>query len=237
MVDVEKSIIIRLKKGEDKFEIMVDPDKALALRERKDVNIEESLAYPSIYKDARKGDLSSNEDLQKNFGSIDALKIAKKIILEGDYQFTTDQRRELVKKRTREVASIISRRGINPQTNTPHPPERILNAMDQAGINVDPFVDANIQVNDIVKSIKPIIPIRIESIVIQIIVPPALAGRTFSTLKQNFENSEEKWLNDGSLQLTITIPAGLEAELLEKVGNLTKGNFQSKIIKRMGLDE
>jgi ribosome maturation protein SDO1 len=237
MVSVDEAIIIRLKKGENKFEVLVDPDKALALRTGKQVNMEDTLAYPSIYKDARKGDAVPKEDLQKAFGNTDAYSIAKKIILDGDFQFTTEQRRTLVQEKTREIANIISRRSINPQTKTPHPPERILNAMEQVGINVDPFTDPNLQVNDIVKSIKPLIPIKIESVVIQIIVPPSHAGKTFSTLKHEFESSEEKWLNDGSLQLTVTIPAGLEAELLQKIGNLTKGDFQSKIIKRMGLDE
>ncbi|OGI15860.1 rRNA metabolism protein [Candidatus Micrarchaeota archaeon RBG_16_49_10] len=237
MVSIEDSTVIRLRKAENRFEILVDPDKAFEFKRGQKINIEEALAYPSVYKDARKGDVVPREALQVAFGTTDVFKIARKILTEGDFQFTTEQRRTLMHEKTREIADIISKRSINPQTNTPHPPDRILNAMEQTGARVDPFVDANLQVGEIVKSIKPLIPIRIESLVIQLVVPAKFAGKAYSALKQNFENSEEKWLNDGSLQLALTIPAGLETELLQKVGDLTKGDFSSKIIKRMGFDE
>jgi ribosome maturation protein SDO1 len=45
----------------------------------------------------------------------------------------------------------------------------------------------------------------------------------------------ENWLNDGSLQATIEIPAGAQDEFFKKIGDLTKGNFKSEIIKRVDL--
>ncbi len=235
MVNVENALVSRMKKGENKFEILVDPKKAEEFRQGKEISMDDVLAYPGIYKDVRKGDLFPDEDLQKNFGTTYVFIIAKKIVLEGELQFTTEQRRKLVEQKTNEIANIISRRAINPQTNTPHPPQRILNSMEQVGVHIDPFLDTNTQVDRIVKSIKVIIPIRIESVVVQIIIPPQHAGKVYSELKRSFEGLSESWLNDGSLQMVLTIPAGIEGELLQKIGNLTKGNFKSKIIKRTGL--
>ncbi|MHA1860426.1 MAG: ribosome assembly factor SBDS [Candidatus Asgardarchaeia archaeon] len=234
MVEIDNAVIARLKKDGNRFEILVDPSKALELKNGKEIDMDDVLAYPGIYRDARKGELFSDEELKKNFGTSDVYRIAKMIVKEGNLQFTTEQRRRFLEEKTREIADIISKRAINPQTNTPHPPQRILNAMRQAGVHVDPFLDANLQVDDVVKSIKTILPIRFESVKLQVTVPPQFTGRLYSMLKHSFENFNEEWLPDGSLRVTLTLPAGVEMEFLSKVGNITKGNFKSKILERVG---
>jgi len=234
MVNIDEAVICRVKKGDKEFEILVDPDKALKFKMGKKANIDDIIAFPGVYHDVRKGDSIPTDELQKNFGTVDVREIARVVLERGEIQFTTEQRRRFVEDKTKEIASIISRRAVNPQTNTPHPPQRILNAMEQVGAHVDPFLNANAQVDGIVKDLKVILPIKFESVKIQIKIPSQYAGRAYSKLKRSYGDSDERWLNDGSLQLIIQIPAGLEAELLEKVGSLTKGNFTSKVIERSG---
>jgi len=208
MVDVDKAVVSRLKKGGKNFEVLVDPDKTLEFKKGKEINLDEILAYPGIYHDVKRGDVIPKNELQENFGTIDIYRIARKIITEGDLQFTTEQKRKFVEEKKKEIADIISKRGINPQTNTPHPPQRILNAMDKIGMHIDPFIDANLQVNKIVESIKPLLPIKFQRVVVRITVPPQLGGKTYSVLKRTINKFEENWLNDGSLQVTLEIPAG-----------------------------
>jgi len=234
MVNIDEAVVCRLKKGDKEFEILVDPDKSLEFKKGKEINLDDILAVVGIYHDARKGESIPNDELQKNFGTVDVRSIAKIILEKGEMQFTTEQRRQFVENKTKEIASIISRRGVNPQTNTPHPQQRILNAMEQVGIHVDPFLNANAQVDKIVKDLKVVLPIKFESVKVQIEIPSQYAGRAYSEIKRLFNDSDERWLNNGSLQLIIQIPAGLESELLEKVGSLTKGNFKSKVIERSG---
>ncbi len=234
MVNVDEAVVCRLKKGDKEFEILVDPDKAWDFKKGKKINLDDILAFPGVYHDVRKGESIPEEELQENFGSVDARKIARKILGEGELQFTTQQRRQFVEEKTKQIANIISRRGINPQTGSPHPPQRILNAMEKAGVNVDPFQDTNSQVERIVKDLKVILPIRFESVKVRIRIPPQYAGRAYSDIKRIYKESAERWLNDGSLELIIQIPAGMEGELLEKVGSITKGQFTSKVIERSG---
>jgi ribosome maturation protein SDO1 len=48
----------------------------------------------------------------------------------------------------------------------------------------------------------------------------------------NFSSiSEEKWGNDGSLTCRIDLPAGIQAEFLEKLNKLTRGRAQVKVIE------
>jgi len=233
MVDVDKAVVIRLKKAGMKFEVLADPDKALEFRKGRSLNVEEILAYPGVYHDVRRGDAIPENELQGNFGTTNVFQVAKKVIVEGELQFTTEQRRRFVEEKRREIADIISKRGINPQTNTVHPPQRVLNAMDKAGVHVDPFIEAELQVNKIVESIKTLLPIKFQRIIVQIIIPPQFSGKLYSVLKRTVGKFDERWLNDGSLQVTLDIPAGAQEEVFKKIGDITKGNFKSNIIKRV----
>lgn len=235
MVDVNKAVISRMKKSGIWFEVLVDPVKALELKKGKQINLDEILAYPGIYHDVRRGDAIPKNELQTNFGTTDIYRIAKKIILEGELQFTTEQRRKFVEGKTKEIADIISRRGINPQTNTPHPPQRILNAMKKTGVQIDPLIDAELQVNKVVEVIKPLIPIKFQKVTLRIVIPAQFSAKTYSILKRIVGKFEEQWLNDGSLQITLDVPAGAQEDLFKKIGNMTKGNFKSEVLKRVDL--
>jgi ribosome maturation protein SDO1 len=233
MVDVDKAVISRLKKAGKKFEILVDPDKALEFKKNKEIDISEILAYPGIYHDVRRGNDIPEDELQKLFGTTNVYKIAKKILNEGELQFTTEQRREFVENKKKEIADLISRRAINPQTNTPHPPQRILNAIEKSGVNIDPLIDAEIQVKDVTENIKPLLPIKFQRVVIRITIPPQLSGKTYPVLKRTIGKFDEQWLDNGSLQVTLEIPAGVQGDILKRIGDVTKGNFKSEIIKKV----
>jgi len=235
MVDVDKAVISRLKKSGQWFEVLVDPVKSLEFKKGKQINIDEILAYPGIYHDVRRGNAIPVSELQTNFGTVDIYNIAKKIILEGELQFTTEQRREFLEKKTREIAEIIARRGINPQTNTPHPPQRIMNAMEKTKIQIDPFIDAEMQVNKIVEGIKSLLPIKFQKVTLKILIPVQFSAKAYSALKRLLGKFEEQWLNDGSLQITFDLPVGSQDEMFKKIGDLTKGNFKSEIVKKVDL--
>lgn len=235
MVDIDKAVVSRLKKSGKKFEILVDPEKALDFKGKKGVNIEDVLAYPGIYHDVRRGNAIPESELQMIFGTTNTYEIARKIITEGELQFTTEQRRKFVENKKKEIADIISRRGINPQTNTPHPPQRILNAIEKSGVNIDPLIDAEMQVNGVVESIKSLLPIKFQRVVIRITIPSQFSGKTYPILKRMIGKFNEQWLNDGSLQVTLDIPAGIQDNVFKKIGDVTKGNFKSETIKKVDL--
>jgi ribosome maturation protein SDO1 len=211
---------------------LVDPYKALEFKKGSNISLDDILAYPAIYRNARQSELASSEELQKSFGTTDVNKIAARIIKEGELQLTTEQRRQMLEQKKNQIATIISRRGIKPQTNTPHPPQRILNVMEQSGVQIDPFQDAEQQIDKVIKAIKPLLPIKFQKILLQIKVPPQFAGKSYSIIKSFGNVKEEKWLNDGSLQVDIEVLAGLQDEFFQKISNLTHGQFESKIIKK-----
>lgn len=231
-IGVDKAVTARLWRGGQKFEILVDPDKALELKKGTKTDVNELLAYPAIYRNVSSTDTVSEDELQKSFGTTDVLKIAEKIIREGELQLTTEQRRQMVEKKKTQIIAIISKKGINPQTNAPNPPQRVLNAIEKAGIHIDPFIDAELQVDKVLKAIKPYLPVKFQKITFQIKIPPQFAGKSYSILKNSGTITNEQWLNDGSLQVNLEMLGGLQSELFDKLSSLTHGNFESKIAKK-----
>ncbi|MEM5834582.1 MAG: ribosome assembly factor SBDS [Candidatus Aenigmatarchaeota archaeon] len=231
-VSIDKAVVSRLFIAGRKFEILVDPFKALEFKKGAKISMDEILAYPAIYRDVRSTECVPESELQKFFGTTDIFKIAERIIKEGELQLTTEQRRQMVEQKKIQIANIISRKGINPQTNTPHPPQRILKAMEQVGINIDPFIDAELQVDKVLKEIKAVLPIKFQKVTLQFKIPPNYASKVFSVIKKSAEVKSEKWLEDGSLEISFEVLAGLQDEMFQKVSSLTHGNFESKIIKR-----
>ncbi len=81
MVSLDKAVIARLRKGGEEFEVLVDPYLARDLKEGKEVNFEELLAAEEIFKDAKKGERASADELRKAFGTDDIFEIAKRSFL------------------------------------------------------------------------------------------------------------------------------------------------------------
>lgn len=230
-IGVDKAVVARMTVSGKKFEVLVDPDKALDFRRGSSIDMREALAYPVVYRDAGTTEEVAREDLQKAFGTADPLKAAEKILKSGEIQLTTEQRRAMTEQKRAQIAAIISRKGVNPQTNAPHPQQRILGVMDQVGAMIDPFADADSQVDRVLKSIRTIIPIKFEKVVLQVKIPPQHSGRAFPVLKSANLKSE-KWLNDGSLQAEVEVLAGVKDEFEKKLADATKGEYESKILKR-----
>ena len=129
------------------------------------------------------------------------------------------------------IANLIARRSVDPRTNLPHPPQRILNVMEEAGVNIDPFQDAELQIDRVLKQIKPLLPIKFQRVTLEVKVPVEYAAQAYQVLKQ-FTMINHEWLSDGSLKAILEIPAGIQNEVFNKLAKVTKGNFESKILKR-----
>ena len=230
MVSVEDAVIARISKEGSDFEILVDPDKALEFKRGKEINVEEILAVPEIFKDSKKGERVNSEDLHKAFGTTDVFEIAKRIIREGEIQLTTEQRNRFIEEKKKEIANIISRQGIDPKTKLPHPVTRILNAMEESHVVIDPFRPAKDQVKGVLERIQEILPISLERIEIAIRIPIEYAGKANSIVREITEVKKEDWTSDAWIAV-IEIPAGIQSDIYDRLNKLTGGKVEVKILK------
>lgn len=232
MISLEKAVIAKLIKSGEKFEILVDPEKALKVKSGKDVPLEELIASEEIYEDSKKGLRSSDEKINKVFGTNDLNIIVKRIIREGDVQITTEQRKQMLEEKKKAIVNIISKRGVNPQTGLPHPPDRILRAMDEAKVRIDLEKRIEEQIDSVLESIQKVIPIKFEKIQIAIKVPPSFAGKASNIIRNFGTLLKEEWSKDGSYVCLIEIAAGIQQEIYDRLNSLTHGQVEVKIVKK-----
>jgi ribosome maturation protein SDO1 len=226
----DKYTIARLTKDNEHFEILVKPEKALDYRMEKSSRITEVLAAEIIFADANKGTKVSEETMRKAFGTTDPLKIADEILKKGALQLTTEQRRKMVEDKRKQIVDFISRQAVDPKTNLPHPPLRIENAMAQIRYTIDAHKPVEEQAREIVKLLRPILPLKIEQISVAVRVPAEYSARAYGSLKNFGEIKQEEWRADGSWYGIIEMPAGAYASFLNKLGDITKGNGEAKIL-------
>ncbi len=230
MVSLDKAVVARYKHGKKNFETLVDPELAYQIRSGGKGEVESALAVDEIFTDASKGEKATDVDLMDVFSTTDVVEIVERIIKEGEVQLTAAQRRKKVEEKRRMVIDQIARISINPQTKTPHTPTRIEIAMTEAKVHIDPFKSVDELVNETVKAIRPIIPIKIEETEIAIKIPAAYTGRVYE-LKGNYSVIKEEWQGDGSFVAVVKIPAGMRDELFSFLNHITKGDVETKILK------
>ncbi len=229
MVSIDKAVLARYKSKKN-FEVLVDADKARELREGKDIDIREVLAVEEIFENASRGEKASNDDLMSVFSTSDKLKVAEMIIKKGEIQLTTEQRRRMEEEKRRRVIDEIVKTTINPQTGTPHTPLRIENAMREAKVHIDPLKSIDELVEETIKSIKSIIPIKVEEEKIAIKIPAAYTGKVHEIYRR-YEVLKDEWLNDGSFVGIVRVPAGIKYNLFSFLNKLTNGEAETRTIK------
>jgi ribosome maturation protein SDO1 len=136
----------------------------------------------------------------------------------------------MVEDKRRQVIDYISRQAVDPKTNLPHPPMRIENAMEQIRYPIDPYKSIEEQARDIIKLLRPILPLKVEQLSIGVTIPSAYAVRAYGAVKTFGAIKREEWRSDGSWYGVLEMPAGSYASFLNKLGDVTKGTGEAKII-------
>lgn len=227
----KKVAVAKLDRGGEHFEILVDPDAALELKLGKPLGIDKILVHEEIYKDAKKGLRASEQSLKKVFGTTDIRKIAEIIIKEGEIPLTAEQRRKLIEDKKRQIIEWISRNCIDVRTRTPVPPQRVENAIEQARVSIDPFKPAEEQVQEILKEIQRIIPIKIATARISLSVSSTYAQRVKGLVVKMAKIVNERYRPDGSWEAVLELPAGLQDALISKVNDITHGDADIRILE------
>lgn len=232
MVRLEDAVVARYEYKGHRFEVLVDPDGVEKIRKNpNEVDVSKFLVVDEIFKDARKGDRVSEDLLREVFGTSDPVEVAKQIILKGDVQLTTEQRRKMLEERKKQIVAIIARNAINPQTKTPHPPQRIEKAIEEAKVHIDPLKSAEEQVPIVLKAIKTILPIKFENIKIAIKLSGEDYGKVYGELVRMGIIVKEEWQSDGSWIGIVEIPAGIQGDFLSMLNKKTHGRALTKLIE------
>jgi ribosome maturation protein SDO1 len=222
MVSLDKAIIASYDFEGKHFELYVDPDGAYAYLDGSKKDLKNILVADEVYEDAKKGDRAKSSDVQKVFGTTDMMEILKIIFEKGEVQLTTEQRKKKLAEKRKKVLAILLRESMDPRTNAPHTPTRMENAFEEAKIQIDPFKEAREQLPDIIKKLRPILPLKFEKVKIAVKVPAAYAHKTYGTLK-GWGMKQEEWTKHGDFICVLEIFGGEQGEFYDKLNKLTTG--------------
>jgi len=231
MVSVEDAIIARLDSHGETFEVLIDPEAARDLREGEDVNMAQHMAIEEIFRDAKKGERASVEMMMEVFGTTDPVEVAKQIVLRGAVQLTTEQRKEMQEAKRKRIVAEIARNAINPQTNTPHPPQRIELAMEEAKVHIDPFKPVDAQIPLVLEKLRPLMPIRFEKTQIAVKLAGDDYGRCYEDIISFGKIIREEWQPNGNWIGVVEIPAGMRIGFVSHLNSRTKGSVETRVIK------
>ena len=233
MISLDEAVTARLESHGARFEVLVDPDAALAIKRGEfEGDLEEVVAAEDIFEDASRGDRPAENDLEEVFGTTDPMEIIPEVIKRGEIQITAEQRREMQEQKRRQLINRIARNAVNPQMDdAPHPPERIESALEEAGFSVDPMEPVETQVDDALDALRPVIPIRFDEVTVAVHLPAEHAGSAQARIREFGELEREEWQADGSWIGVLTFPAGMQNDFYDLVNEQTSGTAETRIIK------
>jgi len=226
--------LVKLKSHGLMFEMVVDPDAALAYKAGKKndpAELRGVLKSDNVFLDPFKGEKASETQLKQAFGTTDTLVIAQKIIDEGEIQLTADYREKLKQEKTARILAIIHRNAVDPKTNAPHPITRLENALVEAKVRISDKESAEDQVQAIVKALQPILPMKFAVAELQLHVPAAVAPKLYGAIKSMATITKEEWLDDGAWMGTVEIPGGLRLEFTDMLESKTHGGVIVKLLR------
>jgi len=232
MISLDDAVTARLESHGERFEVLVDPDAALAIkRDDFEGDLEDVIAAEDVFENASRGDRPAESALKEVFGTTEPLEIIPEVIKRGEIQITADQRREMREQKHRQLIDRIARNAVNPQMDdAPHPPERIESALEETDFRVDPMEPVEPQVEDALDALRPVIPIRFDEITVAAQVPAEHAGSAQARIREFGSLDKEEWQPDGSWIGVITFPAGMQDEFYDLINEVTSGTAETQIV-------
>jgi ribosome maturation protein SDO1 len=233
MISLDEAVTARLESHGERFEVLVDPDAALAIKRGEfEGDLEDVIAAQDVFENASRGDRPPENALEDVFGTTDPMAIIPEVIERGEIQITAEQRREMQEQKRKQLINRITRNAVNPQMDdAPHPPERIESALEETDFRVDPMEPVENQVDDALDALRPVIPIRFDTVTVAVQLPADHAGSGQAKVREFGDLEREEWQPDGSWIGVVEFPAGMQNDFYDLVNEVSSGTAETQIIK------
>ncbi len=233
MISLDEAVTARLESHGEQFEVLVDPDAALAIKRGEfEGELEDVIAAEDVFEDAARGDRPPENALEDVFETTDPLEIIPEVIKQGEIQITAEQRKEMQEQKHRQLINRIARNAVNPQMDdAPHPPERIESALEETDFRIDPMEPVETQVDEALDKLRPVIPIRFDTVKVATQLPAEYAGSGQAKVRQFGDLEREEWQPDGSWIGVIEFPAGMQNDFYDLVNEVSSGEAETQIVK------
>jgi len=221
-----KQVTAKLKREGKNFEMLVDLDEALKVREGKG-NVSSAVITNTIFYNIKSGEVASSSDLQKAFGTQDFFIISEKIIKAGEMEIPAEYLKKEREQKYKQVIDFLSKNAAD-ANGRPFTPDRILRALEEAKVNIqNKPIDS--QISEIIEQLQRILPIKLEIKRIKVTIPAQHTGRAYGVI--NSFKEKEEWLSNGDLHVILKIPSGLLMDFYDKLNGVTHGSALAEEIR------
>jgi len=218
----------RIKKGGKHFEILVDMDEAMKVRkEEPGSSLNAAVLTDAIFHNLKAGEHAGVNDLDIAFGTSDPMEVAEKIIKSGEVVRTAESMKAGHDKMYKQVVEFLVRSAVSPE-GRPYTPDRIMKALVEAHVNVkNKPVDS--QVPEILDQLSKVLPLKIETKKVKLIVPAVHTGKAYGLVKDFMV--QEEWKNNGDLEVIVEMPTALIFDFYDRINSATQGSVMSEEIR------
>lgn len=224
-VNLEQTTARVRKEGKD-FEILVDLKEALKIKKGSG-DLARAVLTDEVFHNLKSGEKVSKEDLVKYFGSDDVYVVSEKIIKNGEVVLPTEYKNEELDKKYKQVVDFLAKNAVSPE-GRPYTSDRIMSSLREANINIK-NKPIESQISEITDSLSKVLPIKIETKRIKVLVHAKDTGKAYGVLNEFKE--KENWMSNGDLEVIVDVPAGLVLDFYDKLNGVTHGSALTEELK------
>lgn len=196
-------------------------------------DLDEVLQIHSVFLNVSKGQVAKEADLQTAFGHADVERVILEILAKGEVQVGAEERTQQLQMLTREVATIIADKCINPRTRTPYPVGMIEQALAEIHFSPNLTKGAKQQALETIKLLEKEskLPIARAQMRLQVEVSPgAEERRVMDAIRPLIASIEDTGIGGDTtagdvavVRIICLIDPGQYRPIIDAVSKLTKG--------------
>ncbi|EMD42664.1 rRNA metabolism protein SBDS family protein [Entamoeba histolytica KU27] len=182
--------VVRLVKGEKKFEIACYPNTVAAWRQGVEMPLNEVLQLTRIYQSVEKGEVAKKKDLKEAFGKTNEDEIILEILKNGEIQKGEKERKVQLDSLNKDIMILLTQKLIHKETKKPISMKMAEKLIKDLKYNIVTSKTAKQQSLLILKLLKkhPEIPIERMPMVISVDITKDLEEEILNLIKDQIKN-------------------------------------------------
>lgn len=232
--------VVRLSRGGRRFEVACYKNKMLNWRNGVETDLSEVLQIDNVFSNVSKGVLANKKHMVEAFGTDDPELVIKAILDKGSVQVSEKERKAQLEGAFRDVATIISEKCVNPESNRPYTVGMIESAMRELHVSLHPSKAPKAQALEIIPRLMDVMPIARASMELRAVVQTSCvdeAREAFQGLDVKRMGAACQSSSSGKSYMDLLIDPGLFRAVEEAVQRLTKGAGRVEVLRMSVLEE
>lgn len=228
----------KYKSNKLNFEIICNSGKIKLYRDGK-AKLDDVIMSKEIFLNFKKGIRPKESDLQNAFKTTEIDQCIDIILKKGEFQISTDERKEEVEKKRLQIIEYIHKYYVDPKTKQPHPSTRIQNALEQIkGLRIDPDQPVDKQVDDLLPKITNFIQLSRQEMEGFLTIPNQYIGQSQGIIKKFATIKQQKYNETGAIFEIGFVPGEFDA-FMHALNGVTHGeyNFEDPSVGRKDIKE